>query len=181
MTTPGMSFNGYPEHPIGAARLWGGPGDALAVATIAHQGQKYGDRPYIEHPIAVARLITNAFGLYEHLTIPALLHDVVEDSAIQIHEITNLFGRDVADTVDSVTRRTLPGGTPEPYTELINRAAAHPQGLIVKLADNTHNLSTLPRGDRRERRYLNARAVLLTAYRDDDPWADIITARVGAQ
>lgn len=149
----------------------GGIGDAFALATIAHQGQKYGDGPYVEHPIAVARLIATMYGPYEHLLVPALLHDVVEDTPIQLYEIERVFDAHVAATVDAVTRRDN-----EVYADFVARAAAHPTGRLVKLADNTHNLSTLPFGDRRERRYLKARAVLVAAMdSQEDPWAALVT------
>src|ERR1041384_4271238 len=114
-------------------------GDALAFATIAHSGQKYGDRPYIDHPVAVAKLIMTPHGLAPRLLIPALLHDVVEDCGIALHELRDagFCGEDV-DTVDAVTRRSG-----ENYLDFVRRAARHDRGLIVKLADNTHNLSGL--------------------------------------
>jgi (p)ppGpp synthase/HD superfamily hydrolase len=143
-------------------------GDALALATIAHSGQRYGDRPYIEHPVAVAKLVMTAFafGPEPRLLIPALLHDVVEDSGITLAELRDLGYRlDDISTIDAVTRRH-----DEDYLDFVRRAATHERGLIIKLADNTHNLSGLPPGDRRERKYLRARKILLDAYVGEDPW-----------
>lgn len=145
-------------------------GDALALATIAHAGQPYGDQPYIVHPVAVAHLILRTYGsTYDRLLIPALLHDVVEDTAVTITEIRHRFGDGTARIVDGVTRR--PG---EEYAAFVVRAAQDPDSLLVKLADNTHNLSTLPPGDGRQRRYRRARKVLVEANGGVDPWAALI-------
>lgn len=153
----------------------GGYGDALALATIAHHGQRYGDRPYIEHPVAVAKLILDAYGTYEHLLIPALLHDTVEDTSVVIDVIAEQFGPDNAATVAAVTRESE-----EVYARFVERAARHVNGRIVKLADNTHNLSGLSSGDPRRRRYLRARRVLVeaTGY---DPFAEFLERACGPE
>ncbi len=141
-------------------------GDALALATVAHSGQSYGSQPYIVHPVAVARLIMTAYGPYPHLIIPALLHDVVEDCGITLSELRDLGYRpDDIDTIDAVTHRSG-----ETYMDYVRRAAAHERGLVVKFADNTHNLSGLRAGDSRERKYLRARVVLIAANGGSDPW-----------
>jgi (p)ppGpp synthase/HD superfamily hydrolase len=142
-------------------------GDALALATIGHSGQKYGDQPYIVHPVAVAKLILKAFGPQPRLLIPALLHDVVEDCGVTLGELADLgYGYEDVDTIDQVTRRHDEVN----YLDFVRRAARHERGLIVKLADNTHNLSGLPVGDYREGRYLKARRILLDALGGNDPW-----------
>ncbi len=71
----------------------------------------------------------------------------------------------VVEAVEAVSRRAG-----ESYPQLIERAAAHPLGRLVKLADNWHNLSTvdsLPAADalRLRERYLSAREVLESALR----------------
>lgn len=144
-------------------------GDALAYATIAHHGQMYGDQPYISHPIAVARLLL-PLGLRGEVAVAALLHDVVEDTPTGLAQIRSLFGGTVAWIVDGVTRR--PG---ENYMDFVLRAAAEEDSRIVKLADNTHNLSGLRPGDPRERRYLRARKELVTANGGVDPWAGTVS------
>ena len=55
--------------------------DAVAFATAAHAGQlrKYSGRPYIEHPVAVARM-TSRFVHDEDMLLAAVLHDTVEDT-----------------------------------------------------------------------------------------------------
>ena len=79
---------------------------ALAIATDAHKHQvrKYTGEPYIEHPKRVARLVSIFLPDDENTYIAALLHDVVEDSAVTVEEIKELFGEDVAKLVDSITK-----------------------------------------------------------------------------
>jgi len=146
-------------------------GDTLALATIAHAGQMYGDRPYIEHPIAVAALLLPlTFGvgpLSADALHAALLHDAVEDTTLTLADLDDFgYPECVVGAVDSVTRR--PG---EQYANLIARAAAHSLGRYVKLADNTHNRSTLPEGDSRWYRYNRAHRILVSAI-GFDPWPD---------
>lgn len=140
--------------------------DALALATIAHLGQSYGSRPYIEHPTAVARLVL-LLGEPSEVVQAALLHDVVEDTPITLDDLRRLgYDKRVVRAVDGVTRRYG-----ESYHDLIARAAGHRDSRLVKLADNTHNRSTLPREDSRWLRYERARVALLAANDGVDPFA----------
>lgn len=145
-------------------------GDAFALATIAHSGQMYGDRPYITHPVAVAKLILDVYGAYDHLLIPALLHDVVEDTGVTLHDLVVAgFRLSDVETVEAVTRKHG-----EIYMDFVRRATTHQHGRIVKLADNTHNLSGLPPRDPREGRYRRARVILVAANGGEDPWAHLV-------
>lgn len=149
-------------------------GDALAIATIAHSGQPYGDEPYINHPVRVAKLILDSYGPKPHLLIPALLHDVIEDSGVTAFELIRLgfSSRDVG-TVESVTRHHN-----EPYPALIKRACADIDGRIVKLADNTDNLSGLKEGDYRIGKYVRARKALVEANGGEDFWAHLVRKHI---
>ena len=68
----------------------------------AHSGQfRMTGEPYISHPVAVAHILCEL-----HLDVitlaAALLHDVVEDTAISKEEIGERFGLSVAELVDGV-------------------------------------------------------------------------------
>ena len=119
----------------------GGPGSgrhpdldrAVKMATDAHKGQvdKSG-KPYISHPLRVMD------DLKEHgLTaqIAGVLHDVVEDTPVKLHEIEQAFGKEVASAVDSVSRRDT-----ETYKEFVHRSNDHPVGRLVKIADIKDNM-----------------------------------------
>jgi len=101
---------------------------AIAMATKAHAGQvEKGGGVYIEHPLRVFALLP----VEDDLTlITAVLHDVVEDTDITLEDIRREFSDEVADAVDSVTRRRA-----ETYFEFVARAKKHPTGAKVKMAD----------------------------------------------
>lgn len=134
---------------------------AEELSRIAHLGQLYGDQPYIVHPADVANRV-KANG--PNAVMAAWLHDVVEDTDITLEDL-RLYGfpDEVVDAVDAVTRRP-----DETYTEFIRRAARHPLGRIIKLADNASNTAKLDQIQDEERRtflterYAGARRILAT-------------------
>lgn len=72
---------------------------------MAHAGQRRqqsGD-PFVEHPIAVARLLTEAGEQSETVIAAAYLHDVVEKSDTDVSEIDTKFGSEVAALVGALT------------------------------------------------------------------------------
>lgn len=85
----------------------------------------------------------------EEIMIAAILHDTVEDSfenptaleRVDLERIEAMFGKNVRDIVDSVTRRKLTDGTKETYRDFIYRAKANKGGILVKIADLGHNSS----------------------------------------
>lgn len=106
---------------------------ALTIATEAHFGQtdKAG-ADYILHPIRVSNAVDG-----EAAKIVALLHDVVEDcpcwSLERLREES--FGDEIIAAIDAVTRRAE-----ESYEAFVRRAASHPLGRIVKIADLRDNM-----------------------------------------
>ena len=77
---------------------------ALRFARRAHLGQhrKQTDEQFVEHPIAVARLIREA-GYNGSMIAAAYLHDVVEKTEIEPIEIRRRFGSGVAEVVEALT------------------------------------------------------------------------------
>ena len=77
---------------------------ALRFARRAHLGQhrKQTHEQFVEHPIAVARLLSEA-GYDDEVIVAAYLHDVVEKTEIGLPEIRERFGPEVADVVDSLS------------------------------------------------------------------------------
>ena len=70
---------------------------ALEFAKEAHKGtvRKTSDTPYITHPIEVAEIVAQ-MSSDEDVIIAALLHDVVEDTAYTLEDISKMFGDKVA-------------------------------------------------------------------------------------
>lgn len=136
-------------------------GRARTLAMQAHAGQvdKQG-RDYFQHHLQPIADLLRPYG--SHAYVAGLLHDVVEDTSVTCSQLADLgFPSPIVEAVRAVTRQEG-----ESYSELITRAAAHPLGRLVKLADNWHNLSSLDAltdDDDRTRlrlRYEGAREVL---------------------
>ena len=133
---------------------------ALQIATEAHEGQFRDDgKPYITHPVAVAKIVGNWFSsdspLYDCTRAVALLHDVVEDTEKTLSDI-NL---DMLRLVDEPHRirsivedvRVLTHGE-ETYTEyILNIKNSSSISSLVKRADLKHNLSDHKPGARRDK------------------------------
>ncbi len=106
--------------------------DALILATQAHSGQtERNGQPYIFHPLRImCRMRT------ETTRIIALLHDVVEDTDITLADLREKgYSADIVNAVDALSRRDG-----ESYDAFIDRAAANPLAVHVKLADLEDNM-----------------------------------------
>jgi (p)ppGpp synthase/HD superfamily hydrolase len=75
---------------------------AFRLAQAAHHGPRRADGTNIEHPVAVAELLS-AEGYDEEVVAAGLLHDVVEDTATDVREIEERFGLQVARLVRAMT------------------------------------------------------------------------------
>lgn len=77
---------------------------AKQFATKAHEGQKRknSDEPYITHPIRVAKRLAD-HGVQTELICAGYLHDVVEDTPVDIEDIEKEFGTEVARIVAAHT------------------------------------------------------------------------------
>ena len=124
---------------------------ALEMATAAHDGQTYGDVPYINHPMAVSRAVPQT----PIMIASALLHDTVEDGGLTFLDIARACGTDVALAVQTLTRAEH-----ETYFEYIGRVADswNETAKWVKLADLRENIKTAPESLRK--RYEKAIAIL---------------------
>ncbi|WP_076073103.1 HD domain-containing protein [Sphingomonas montana] len=124
--------------------------DARSFAIAAHGDQLYGGAPYETHLQAVVQVVRD-FGYGDAFEQAAWLHDVVEDTAIDLAEIRERFGEEVAAMVDAVT------GTGETRADQTGRIyaglAACPAAAIVKLADRIANVEAAPMGSAHAARY----------------------------
>ena len=122
---------------------------AYELAKKAHEGQvrSSGDQ-YISHPIAVAVILVG-LGMDSDTIIGALLHDVVEDTSVTLEDIEKLFGADVAELVDGVTKlANIPYSSraeqqAENVRKMLLAMAKDVRVVIIKLADRLHNMRTL--------------------------------------
>lgn len=122
---------------------------AYEYASAAHAGQlRLSGDPYILHPASVAFTLAK-MGFDEHAVAAGLLHDTVEDTDSSIDELDELFGEQVADIVDGVTKinmmtfDTKEEAQAENIRKMILSMAHDIRVPVVKLADRLHNMSTL--------------------------------------
>jgi guanosine-3',5'-bis(diphosphate) 3'-pyrophosphohydrolase len=79
---------------------------AYAYGLKMHDGQtRKSGEPYFTHPVAVAAILTEQ-RLDDATIVTALLHDTIEDTRSTYAEIARLFGPEVAELVDGVTKLT---------------------------------------------------------------------------
>ena len=122
---------------------------AYEVADKAHGGQvrRSGD-PYISHPVSVA-IILIGMGMDTDCICAALLHDVVEDTAVTLDELKKAFGADVAVMVGGVTKLTnMTFSTKEEQQaenirKMLLAMNEDIRVILIKLADRLHNMRTM--------------------------------------
>ncbi len=122
---------------------------AIDTAIAAHNGQKrVSGEEYICHPLSVA-LILVELGMDSESIEAALLHDVVEDTDIELSDLEKVFGKEVAALVDGVTKLSkLPFTSKEEQQaenirKMLLAMAQDIRVIIIKLADRLHNMRTI--------------------------------------
>ncbi len=122
---------------------------AYVYSAKVHQGQKrLSGEPYMNHPMEVAFILTRL-----HMDVPTvvtgLLHDTLEDTLSTEDELRLLFGPEVAEMVDGVTKiskitfRTNEERQAENFRKMLLAMARDIRVILVKLADRLHNMRTL--------------------------------------
>lgn len=137
---------------------------AYVFATKAHGDQKrHSGDPYYAHPIEVAGILASL-----HMDVQsvctALLHDVLEDTDTTFTQLEDMFGTEIAELVDGVTKLgqaklSNPNATKERrqaenFQKFVLAMSRDVRVLIVKLCDRLHNMRTLefhPRKSSRDR------------------------------
>src|ERR1700681_379860 len=119
------------------------------VADRAHEGQhRASGESYIAHPLAVADVLAD-LEMDRDTIAAALLHDVVEDTAISNEQVAAEFGVEIAALVDGVTKLTrIPYQSKEDaqvenLRKMFLAMAKDIRVIIIKLADRLHNMRTL--------------------------------------
>ncbi len=122
---------------------------AYRFSALAHEGQfrKTGD-PYVSHPVAVAKILTQ-WHLDPQALTAALLHDVMEDTTVTKVEIAERFGRMVAELVDGVSKldriefESYEQAQAENFRKMVLAMTRDVRVILIKLADRLHNMRTL--------------------------------------
>lgn len=122
---------------------------AYAYGLKMHDGQfRHSGEPYFTHPVAVAAILTEQ-RLDDATIVTALLHDTIEDTRSTFAEVEGLFGTEVAELVDGVTKLTnLQLGSSaskqaENFRKLFMAMSKDLRVILVKLADRLHNMRTI--------------------------------------
>ena len=123
-------------------------GQAFELAFDAHQYQRRrSGEPYIYHPIEVARICHEEIGLGPTAVICALMHDIVEDTPINLEEIYDQFGPKVTQIVDGLTKLdglyNLGNQNAENLKKVLSTLVADVRVVLIKMADRLHNLRTI--------------------------------------
>lgn len=151
--------------------------DAFACAAHAavKQVRKYDKTPYINHPREVRRILLEFAQnpVTAEQEAAALLHDVVEDTGVELDLVREEFGDVVAKLVDDLTDVSRPedgNRRVRKQKDLEHTAAALPASKSVKIADLISNGRNIVRHDPDFARvYLHEKSRILEVCGDADP------------
>ncbi|MEK6594403.1 MAG: HD domain-containing protein, partial [Pseudomonadota bacterium] len=114
---------------------------AYHFSEAAHEGQfRQSGEPYISHPLAVANILAQ-WHLDSQALTAALLHDVMEDTAVTKTELSRTFGKPVADLVDGLSKldkiefETQEKAQAENFRKMLLAMARDVRVILIKLAD----------------------------------------------
>tara|TARA_B100001109_G_scaffold212892_1_gene181116 strand:+ start:735 stop:2933 length:2199 start_codon:yes stop_codon:yes gene_type:complete len=123
---------------------------ALDVAIDAHSTQtRKSGKPYIFHPLSVAKIVASKIGLDAQSIASALLHDVVEDTKYSIVQIEEIFGKEIAKIVDGLTKisklkkEKILSIQAENFRKMLLTLNDDIRVILIKIADRLHNMKTL--------------------------------------
>ncbi len=121
---------------------------AYNYAEEAHRGQgRRTGHAYITHPLAVANILAS-MRMDRQTVMAALLHDVIEDTDIGKSQLGDMFGADVAEIVDGVSKlatmfHSRAEAQAENFQKMALAMARDIRVIMVKLADRLHNMRTI--------------------------------------
>ncbi|MBH0195123.1 MAG: bifunctional (p)ppGpp synthetase/guanosine-3',5'-bis(diphosphate) 3'-pyrophosphohydrolase, partial [Nitrospira sp.] len=122
---------------------------AYEFSAKAHHGQtRRSGEPYVQHPVAVAGVLT-LLKTDAAAVVAGLLHDTLEDTVATADELEREFGKEVLHLVDGVTKigkitfRSSEEKQAENFRKMVLSMADDIRVVIIKLADRLHNMRTL--------------------------------------
>jgi guanosine-3',5'-bis(diphosphate) 3'-pyrophosphohydrolase len=122
---------------------------AFYTSLQAHKDmRRKSGEPYIYHPLAVAQIAVEEIGLGTTSIVAALLHDVVEDTHLELEDIQRDFGPKVASIIDGLTKISgvFEHGSSqqaENFRKMVLTLSDDVRVVLIKLADRLHNMRTL--------------------------------------
>ena len=127
-------------------------GACFDYAAAAHGSQKrVSGQPFISHAVEVCRILLDLLDarLDTTLACAALLHDVVEDTAVTPAEIEKHWGKEVASLVEGVTKLSsmhfdsAEAAQAENFRKMLLSMSKDLRVIFIKLADRLHNMRTI--------------------------------------
>jgi len=103
---------------------------------------------YIRHPLEVASILAD-LRIDSTTIVAALLHDIVEDTNLELKEVENQFGKEVAGLIDGVTKlshikyKSREEQQAETLRKMLIAMAKDIRVILIKLADRLHNMQTI--------------------------------------
>lgn len=124
---------------------------AFDVAVEAHKDQRRkSGEAYIFHPIAVAKIVASEIGLGATSIAAALMHDVVEDTAITVEDIERMFNPKIAKIVEGLTKIAKVTTDQqdislqaENFRKMLLTLHEDVRVILIKIADRLHNMQTM--------------------------------------
>lgn len=129
---------------------------AALFSRAAHQAvgqrRKYTGEPYWHHPEAVAKMVSAVEAATPEMIAAALLHDVLEDTAVTASDIEECFGERVALLVHELTDQFIdPEIGNRAHRKALERdrlAQVSPEAQTIKYADLIDNTMSIVARDR---------------------------------
>lgn len=128
---------------------------AFEMARDAHASQKRkSGEPYILHPLEVARIVVVEMGITDVTSvICALLHDVVEDTEVELEDIRREFGNKAMHIINGLTKissspsidssELSSSQQAETFRKILLTISDDIRVVLIKLADRLHNMRTM--------------------------------------
>ena len=122
---------------------------AYLFSALHHRGQKRASgEPYLVHPLEVADILAE-MRLDEVSVSTGLLHDVVEDTLVDLDTIRNYFGDEITRLVDGLTKiahisnLSKEKQQAENVRKMVLAMTTDVRVVLIKLADRLHNMRTM--------------------------------------
>ncbi|MFN1835404.1 RelA/SpoT family protein [Balneola sp. MJW-20] len=122
---------------------------AFKLCYMSHEGiTRASGEPYYYHPVDVAKIVVREINIDDVSVIAALLHDTVEDTDVNMDDIRNWFGDEVALIIDGVTKiegvfKSRDAKQAEAFMKLLLSMAEDIRVVLIKFADRLHNMRTI--------------------------------------
>ncbi len=122
---------------------------AYEVAKKYHEGQmRLSGEAFVKHPLEVAKILAD-LELNSKTIAAGIMHDVIEDTEAEYSEIKDMFGEEIADMVDGVSKLsklsldTKKEQQVESLRKMLMAMSKDIRVIIIKLSDRLHNMRTL--------------------------------------